>query len=236
MVPQIPATTANPIATAAAEKQEPKKPITTVLFALPKTTYEEANGAEGTDDTLAYLKVQQELLRYLGTKAADALSARQAYKWTENISPNKHPRARDALRLCYYMRSQTFDTYADIKNGFINLYVVNQVTNLRGSDKDMLYWRQSISTNEIIQRGPPAGRASTGVLQGNAAVIELMSRVHRFADLPDPHEPAQNSLTMHIARAEVNLHRLLASEPYDADAVAAALMRMEELNQQLHTE
>ncbi|CAE7014114.1 hypothetical protein P3342_003886 [Pyrenophora teres f. teres] len=283
-VPQIPATTAN----LTAAKQEPKKPMTTVLSLLPKTTYKEANGAEGTEDTLAYLKVQQEVLKYLDTKPADTLTAQQACHWTEAISPNKHPRAQDALRLCYYMRSQTFDTYADIKNGSISLYVVNQDTTVRGSHTDMVYWRQSITDNEIIHRdtpAPTAGRRSFGVLEH--VMTDLISRDHRFADLPDPHvpahmasdarlvdsglqemldeeddeddeiedededeyedeeddgeehegaEPAQNSLDRQLIRAQVNLHRLLASEPYDADAVDAALMQMEELNQQSHTE
>jgi len=39
-----------------------------------------------------------------------------------------HPAAKDALRLCYYMRSQGFDTYADVRDGSIELYLSKQVS------------------------------------------------------------------------------------------------------------
>lgn len=89
---QTPNGTANPAATVAPVKQKLKKPMTTVLSLLPKTTYKEANGAEGTQDILAYLKVQRELLRYLGVRTADALTPQQACQWTESILPDKNPR------------------------------------------------------------------------------------------------------------------------------------------------
>ena len=47
---------------------------------------------------------------------------------------------------------------------------------------------------------------------------------------------AQNTLAMQVERAEANVYRLLASEPYDADAVNAALMQLEEYNRHLHAE
>jgi hypothetical protein len=117
---------------------------------LPKTTYNEVNDAEGTvKNTPAYVKVQLQLLDYLGKQASDTLTPRQACHWTEKIADNKQPQAKDALRLCYYMRSQGFDTYADIRNGFVSLYIGNQVPAVRGPRTDLLYWKQNHKTNAI---------------------------------------------------------------------------------------
>jgi len=59
--------------------------------------------------------------------ASEKLTVRQAHNWTERIADNMHPAAKDALRLCYYMRSQGFDTYADVRDDSIELYLSKQV-------------------------------------------------------------------------------------------------------------
>jgi len=289
-VPQTPNGTANPTATVAPVNREPKKPMTTVLSLLPKTTYKEDNGAEGTQDVLAYLQVQRSLLGYLSIRTADSLTPQQACHWTESILPDKKPRPQDALRLCYYMRSQSLDTYADVKDGFISLYVANPNIHIRGSRTDMLYWRQSIKTNEIVFRGvnapvvvpdparmadfytlmnvPTTPRAHVPVRaasnvgpEGGHFVEELGEELEvdeeavvdeedEAQDEEDDGEEdevqndeeehdgaaAQNTLAMQVEGAEANVYRLLASEPYDADAVNAALMQLEELNRHLHAE
>jgi hypothetical protein len=57
---------------------------------------------------------------------------------------NNEPTAQEALRLCYYMRSQGYDTYAHIdKKGMINLYVVNP----RFVNQSAIYWQQNFTTN-----------------------------------------------------------------------------------------
>lgn len=287
---QLPTETADPMSTVVPAKQEPKKPMTTILSLLPKTTYKEANGAEGTSDTFAYLKVQRELLKYLDTRPADDLTSQQACRWTKAISANGRPTAQDALRLCYYMRSQTFDTYADVKLGSINLYVANQNTVVRGPRTDMLYWRQSITTNVIAYGGTSSfafvrdpTRTADLYTDMDALMAQLTPSAALSAEFDHPHqeleewpgmeewpgigdedeegeedeeaeengtqddgeeqdgaaadgESDQNSLAIQVERAEANVHRLLASEPYDADAVNAALMQLEEYNRQLHAE
>jgi predicted RNA-binding Zn ribbon-like protein len=151
----------NNAATAAAEAaaQEPKKPITTVVSMLPKTIYNEveADKAGGPERTAAYVRVQRQMLKWLGTNAAETLQPHQARRWTQEIASDKKPTAQDALRLCYYMRSQTLDTYAEVKGGCISLYVNNQTTYVGGPRTDKLYWKQKFKSN-VIQYTAPSSR------------------------------------------------------------------------------
>jgi hypothetical protein len=146
----------NTAAAAEPATQEPKKPITILVSMLPKTTYDEAEAdkAGGPERTLVYVKVQRQLLKWLATNAAETLTPLQARRWTQEIASDKKPTARDALHLCYYMRSQALDTYVDLKSGSISLYVVDQGTEERGPKTDRLYWKQNIKTNAIEYIAP----------------------------------------------------------------------------------
>jgi hypothetical protein len=148
----------------AATQGPPKEPITTLLSMLPKTTYNEADADKtgGPDRTLAYVKVQRQILKWLGTNAAETLTPQQGRRWTQEISADKKPTAQDALRLCYYMRSKTLDTYADLKHGSISLYVANRGTDERGPKTDRLYWKQNTKTNVIEYTAPSSRHAAHG--------------------------------------------------------------------------
>ncbi|KAI4960823.1 hypothetical protein J4E86_002448 [Alternaria arbusti] len=130
------------------QAQSALKPATTLVSMLPKTPYNEVKEAEGTMNTPSYTKVQLALLEYLNKHASEKLTVRQAHNWTERIADNMHPAAKDALRLCYYMRSQGFDTYADVRDGSIELYLSKQAPE-KGRSKASLYWKQNYSTNAI---------------------------------------------------------------------------------------
>jgi hypothetical protein len=126
-----------------------QQPIVTLASTLRPTTYDEKNEAEGTTRTLEYVRVQRALLEYLDKKPADSLNARQARRWTQAIDPagNKKPKAADALRLCYYMRSQGYDTYARVKNRTVSCFVVKQTTR---NHEHVLYWKQDVVTDEVL--------------------------------------------------------------------------------------
>lgn len=124
-------------------------PVTTLVSTLPETIYDEKKEAV-CDNSLVYIKVQRRLLLYLSTQAADTLTAPLACQWTRESSEDTPARPKDALRLCYYMRSQGFATYAIVKNGYIDLYLANQHTDMRGPHTDMLYWKQNLVTYSIV--------------------------------------------------------------------------------------
>jgi hypothetical protein len=133
------------------------RPITTLVSALPPTTYREQEDSQGSINTLAYVRVQRTLLEYLDTHAADTLSPRQARKWTQDIDPtDKEPKAADALRLCYYMRSQGYDVYGKIENKRVLLY---RRQNNSHKDQDVLYWKQDFTTNRVEYAAPAAPSA-----------------------------------------------------------------------------
>jgi hypothetical protein len=84
------------------------------------------------------------VLGFLGGHSADALSAELARKFTAKIDQKSgYPSAKEALRMCYYMRSQGIDTYAQIdpKKFLIKLYVAKAVpTGSIAMPRDQLYW------------------------------------------------------------------------------------------------
>jgi hypothetical protein len=180
--------------------QEPKKPITTVVSMLPKTTYNEADAdaAGGPERTTSSVKAQRQLLKWLGTNPADTLSAHQARRWTQDIGPDKKPTAKDALRLCYYMRSQTFDVYADVKGGCMSLYVVNQGTQESSPRTDKLYWKQNITSNLIEYTAPSHRYAAPnggrrGALAAQPTIHELEGMLAQLTDgLPAGPPPGWN--------------------------------------------
>ncbi|KAF1919048.1 hypothetical protein BDU57DRAFT_567925 [Ampelomyces quisqualis] len=129
----------------------PNQPVVTLVSALEPTPYNENKESNGEARTIAYIQVQRAVLLYLKTKASDSLSVKQARHWTRSIdhTGSRSPKAKDALRLCYYMRAQGFDVYARFEKKEMLLYIVNQTSHVRGKDIDTLYWSQNFSTNEI---------------------------------------------------------------------------------------
>lgn len=164
-----------------APQRGPKKPVTTLVSMLPKTAYNETDEAEGIVRSLAYIRIQLQLLQWLGLHASDTLTVRQAYYWTENIAEDKHPQAKDALRLCYYMRSQGFDTYAKFQKSRMSLYIASQPTEVTSPKSDRLYWCQDHLTNEVAHelRTVPV---SSGVRGGrrNAFSSDLTQQIQRL--------------------------------------------------------
>ncbi|KAI8941097.1 hypothetical protein NX059_002336 [Plenodomus lindquistii] len=169
-----------------APKKVTKRPVTTLVNALPPTTYSEGD-IDSTKRTHEYITVQRAILQFLGKRASDTLSARQASAWTGAIEPKtKMPSAKDALHLCYYMRSQGFDTFAEIHDRILSLCVADQDSKDDEASRDnaQLYWKQDFSTNHIIfsvssETRNPTGRRNAVVGRpppvGNALVLDLMT-------------------------------------------------------------
>lgn len=147
-----------------------KKPIVTVSSALKKTTYKDDK--DTTPKTLDYIKVQRAVLKYLETKPADGLTAAQARTWTKQIDPEcMVPTAKDALRLCYYMRSQGFDVFSKIEGTLVLLFIVNQRSNLRGDGHDICYWRQNFNTNRVEPEPEPETEAPMAMASGLSDIL-----------------------------------------------------------------
>jgi hypothetical protein len=128
----------------------PKRPAVTLVPLLPKTMYKDEEDTKGTPKTLAYVRAQLAVLKYLDTQASDSLTPYQARKWTQAIDPtNKEPKAEEAIRLCYYMRSQGYDTAAIIAHDkkTMQLYVAR---NHHQQFHKLLYWKQNFATNEVV--------------------------------------------------------------------------------------
>lgn len=197
----------------------PKSPITAFVSALPPTPYQEKRELEGSRRTLAYIQVQQKVLKYIKTQCPHELSARQARKWTQAIddSGKNSPTATEALQLCYYMRARGFDVYNKLEDKAIHLYVVNQGSNMRDAKHDQLYWKQNIMTNKIDFTAPSPRRST----RRNA----VHDNVSAFAELArtEPSNPSGNlndrtteqRAAMRVAEAE--LDRLLRSRNADPE-------------------
>ena len=247
-VPQPVADDPTVAAVPAPEQQGPKKPVTTLVSLLPRTIYDEAKEAEGTEITLAYIKIQRSLLKWLGKHASDVLTPQQALVWTQSIAGDKRPRAKDALRLCYYMRSQGLDTYADVRDGYISLYVANQQTHARDPRTDKLYWKQNIKTDEVAfmatSFSPPARRnalvpaPSPHTIDGLLSHLAGPSRLraadganeqsHDEGGNPSQNErPTQDQFQVLIADAQANLDDLLADDNPNPMYVSRSLVAHE---------
>ncbi|KAH7351432.1 hypothetical protein BKA66DRAFT_575529 [Pyrenochaeta sp. MPI-SDFR-AT-0127] len=155
-------------------QQESGEPVTTLVSALPKTTYKDQDDTKGFEKTLPYISVQRALLKYLDSHASDTLTPLQARLWTQAIDPvTQRPMADEALRLCYYMRSQGFDTYAVIKNGLMSLFVVHEFSRERNEKHDHIYWQQHVKTNYILYIASTE-HGTTVQTRRNAMVAENM--------------------------------------------------------------
>ncbi|KAI4651941.1 hypothetical protein J4E93_002137 [Alternaria ventricosa] len=244
------------------QAQSALKPATTLVSMLPKTPYNEVKEAEGTVNTPAYTKVQLALLEYLNKHASEKLTVRQAHSWTEHIADNLHPAAKDALRLCYYMRSQGFDTYADVRDGSINLYLSKQAPE-KGRSKASLYWKQNYSTNAIEHTVseayiPPRPARYDDFMPSAVSTAQLVDELLAGPGLGVPQhaggpgedagdqaapvqegdqaqedvEPTGHDVTTMLAVAQADLEAQFLSETPDSDAVEALLARIEQLNSQ----
>jgi hypothetical protein len=190
-----------PMPTMNTAQREPKKTVVTLATALPPTSYNEQDEADDAVRTLAYVKVQRALLKYQDKYAADTLTDIQARKWTQSIDPDgrKQPTAADALKLCYYMRSQGYDVYANVKDKLLMMYLVT------AQDLAMLYWVQDLQTNKSFELDLGAPRGSS---RRNAVTnVEEALRVSR--ETPVAAHSAGNA-ELSIAQAE--LQALLEEE------------------------
>jgi hypothetical protein len=209
-------------------------PVVTLTSALPETTYKDQDDLKGTEKTLRYLEVQRMVLKHLEKSAADTLAPKQARAWTQAIDPtlNMEPKAEEALRLCYYMRSQGYDVYSkmDIKKKEVSLFVVNQRSHERDAQHDRLYWHQNFVTNEdlfVTREETPRPRRRNAMVGryidfglGTDETDEDEPLVHRrAASVPAAAAgaPASQSVAARLAAAEVRLQRVLESEDADPE-------------------
>ena len=150
-------------------------PNSSVIPVLPRTLYKEQLEKEFAR-SLEYVKVQRKILRAIG-KHDTVLTARDAYIWTSNSAPKgQRPQPLQALRLCYYMRSLGYDTFANIKTvscsvdgkrtAILRLLIVNPESEERGVDHDHLYWAQDVRTGEVTPKAYKLRRQDTEVRAG----------------------------------------------------------------------
>jgi hypothetical protein len=151
----------------------PKRPVVTLVPLLPKTTYKDEEDTKGTPKTLAYMRAQLTVLKYLDTQASDSLTPYQARKWTQAIDPtNKEPKAEEAIRLCYYMRSQGYDTAAIIEHDkkTMQLYVARDH---RQQLHKLPYWRQNFATNEVVfKAASPPRQPRRNAITGDCTTVQ----------------------------------------------------------------
>ncbi|KAJ4362057.1 hypothetical protein N0V83_010999 [Neocucurbitaria cava] len=171
-----------------AEIMANRMPVTTLVPVLEKTTYKDEDDTKAAEKTLPYIRVQRAVLRYLEFHASDTLSPITARRWTQDINPEtKIPKAEQALSLCYYMREQSFDTYAKIADGFVSLYLVNQSavpgSGVHTAANDILYWKQDFVTNHVEYAYPDGVGASGG---GGGGVMRATPYPFRRNALPGP--------------------------------------------------
>lgn len=161
-----------------------KTPCGSIAPTLLKTAYTEQREKE-FERSLEYVQVQRRILKSL--KEHDiALTARKAYRWTcDIVSTGQQPQPLQALRLCYYMRSLGYDTFANVKTSCdfegkartttLRLLVANPESDKRGMAHDHLYWLQNVSTNETISRPYKLQlqNMQNGTDGGNALTVDL---------------------------------------------------------------
>ncbi|UPX12882.1 uncharacterized protein EKO05_0003417 [Ascochyta rabiei] len=139
----------------------PNIPIHNLFSILPKVTYTEQHEEE-FERSLEYIGVQRKILRALD-RHDTVLTAKAAYTWTRASAPNgRLPRPKHALRLCYYMRSLGYDTFASVKNirdsasrvtkSMLRLLVANPNSETRGVGYDYLYWMQYIGSGAVVPK------------------------------------------------------------------------------------
>ncbi|KAL1592877.1 hypothetical protein SLS59_009519 [Nothophoma quercina] len=140
------------------------------ISVLPRARYKEQH-EENFHRSLEYVHIQNKILAAL-VKHDTILTAREAYKWTSRIGcPGIRPQPLQALRLCYYMRSLGYETYAHVKadidprtarqRAMLQLLVANAKSEERGIGHDHLYWAQNLNTNEVVKKAYKLQRLNT---------------------------------------------------------------------------
>jgi hypothetical protein len=123
-----------------------RQPARTVVPLLLVPAYREQHEAE-FERSLEYVQVQVKILKAL-EEHDTVLDPQTAYTWTLEIAPpGKTPEFLQALRLCYYMRSYGYDTYASIRRynnpeycgSIIRLLLADPKSEQRGVGYDHLY-------------------------------------------------------------------------------------------------
>ncbi|KAF1971292.1 hypothetical protein BU23DRAFT_570067 [Bimuria novae-zelandiae CBS 107.79] len=134
----------------------------TIASVLPKCAYkEEWEPKERFTD--AYISTQVQVLDYLSKHAADELTVAQAYFFTENAGTKPYgPTAKQAVEICYFMRSFGFDVYLKMapREKKIRLFLADR--NALTREQDHLYWEQNLKTGKIasLTRVTQAARRS----------------------------------------------------------------------------
>jgi hypothetical protein len=138
-------------------RPKPREPARTVVPLLSVPAYREQHEAE-FERSLEYVQVQIKILKAL-EEHDTVLDPQTAYTWTLEIAPpGEMLEPLQALRLCYYMRSHGYDTYASIRrsndpeycDSTIRLLLVDPKSDQRGVGYDHLYWYQDCETGEIL--------------------------------------------------------------------------------------
>jgi len=134
-------------------------PVVTIPV-LPATQYNEQSEKD-VERSLEYVHVQRRILKYL-EKYDIALDARTAYTWTCDSATGQWPEPLQALRLCYYMRSLGFDTFANIecfvsprterKTTTLFLCIANPNSETCDVARNHIYWAQNITTGEVYPK------------------------------------------------------------------------------------
>lgn len=153
------------------ELMKPKMPVRNLVSVLPKTKYREQSEKE-FERSLEYVQVQRKILEALETHDT-VLTAKEAYAWTKSIVPEgQPPKPEQALRLCYYMRSLGYDTFASIEGISMLLFLANADSEKRGLGHDHLYWVHNLRTGEAAPKAYSLLRrlSTQGALSGNPLV------------------------------------------------------------------
>lgn len=139
-------------------------PVSHLVPILPEIAYREQH-EQPFERTLEYVRIQRSILKAFEKHQTQQtlLTAKEAYNWTKAIVPeNTQPTPLQALRLCYYMRSMGFDTFAhvkpvffppdEIKRAVLCLFAANPISEERGLGHDNLYWVQNVSDGKITPK------------------------------------------------------------------------------------
>ncbi|KAF2685999.1 hypothetical protein K458DRAFT_486112 [Lentithecium fluviatile CBS 122367] len=137
------------------------KPVVTLATVLEPTTYKEKE--KDVSRSLGYIGAQRSILKWLQTHAADQFYPHLANKLTKELDEQlRYPNWKDALQLCYWMRSQGLDTYAQIhpKKQAMRLFIANPTSHERVVN-DGLYWEQNCKSGFITELSFDRERASS---------------------------------------------------------------------------
>ena len=160
----------SPASVPASEPSTLNMPVGNLVSVLPKIEYREQHEKE-FERSLEYVHVQRKILKALENRDT-VPTAKEAYTWTKSIVPKgQRPTPQQALRLCYYMRSLGYDTFASVKTSYdpikrvkttsLRLLIANADSEKRGVGYDHLYWAHDLRTGAVLPRPYSLLRQST---------------------------------------------------------------------------